>query len=89
MRKKPDGACGLFSQMVHLGSGLKKVKVKTMVIDERADAIIFQAIKSPREICSVCAWCQNAQELTKQAHKEGAIVTHGICSACLAKQKGL
>jgi hypothetical protein len=36
-------------------------------------------------LVSVCAWCPDAREKTRQAIAAGHDVTHGICESCVAK----
>lgn len=31
---------------------------------------------------SVCAWCPDARERTREAIERGQLVTHGICARC-------
>lgn len=35
-----------------------------------------------RERVTICSWCPDADERTRQATAEGKAVTHGICVTC-------
>jgi hypothetical protein len=56
-----------------------------MVLNPSVDALIFQCVRHPQQprLVTLCAWCPDAAEQTAQARRIGAVISHGICPACL------